>query len=82
MPLYLSVSSVQPFAKIAIENVDDEPGVTLVMGDGKIVGLRLSETADVVRLPELIEKFGLDPERVWSRLRGDEDFTLLRGGRG
>ncbi len=80
MPIYLSVGAVQPFADITTETVDDEPGLTLVRGDGKIVGIRLNETSDVVRLPGLIEKLGLDPERVWSRVHGDDDLTLLRGG--
>jgi hypothetical protein len=29
----------------------------------------------VLRLPELIERLGLDEERVWSRLRGDADVV-------
>jgi hypothetical protein len=78
MPLYLSVGAVQPFADVTTEAPDDEPGVVVVRGDGKIVGIRLAETSDVVRLPGLIEKFGLNPERVWSRLHGDDDLTLLR----
>lgn len=81
MSIYLSVGAVQPFADISTETPEDENGLLLVKGDGKIVGLRLEHTADVVQLPRLIEKFGLDPERVWSRLRGDDDPTLLRGGR-
>lgn len=40
MPIYLSVGAVQPFADITTETVDDEPGLTLVRGDGKIVGIR------------------------------------------
>jgi hypothetical protein len=80
MPIYLSVGAVQPFAAISVDVPDDEPGVTLVTGDGKLVGIRLDTTSDVVRLPALIEKFGLDADRVWSRIRGDEDLTQLRGG--
>ena len=80
MPIYLSVGAVQPFADITTETIDDEPGVMLVRGDGKIVGIRLEETSDVVRLPGLITKLDLDPERVWSRVHGDDDLTLVRGG--
>jgi hypothetical protein len=80
MPLYLSVHTVQPFAKIATEPLEGEPGVTIVTGDGKFVGIRLDETSDVVRLPGLIEKLKLDPDRVWSRLHGDADLTQARGG--
>ena len=79
MPIYLSVSTVQPFAEIATEPVPDEPGVTIVTGDGKVVGIRLDNTPDVVRLPALIEKLGLDADRVWSRLNGDSDPTQMRG---
>ncbi len=78
MPIYLSVGAVQPFADITTEAPADEPGVMLVRGDGKVVGIHLDETSDVVRLPGLIEKFGLNPERVWSRLHGDDDATLDR----
>ena len=49
--------------------------MTLVRGDGKVVGLRLEDPRSVVRLPELIERLGLDEERVWSRLRGDVDVV-------
>jgi hypothetical protein len=79
MPLYLSVSTVQPFAKIATEPLEGEPGVTIVTGDGKLVGIRLDKTSDVVRLPGLIEKLDLDAERVWSRVQGDSDLTQMRG---
>lgn len=79
MPIFLSVRTVQPFAKIATEPVEGEPGVTIVTGDGQVVGIRLDKTSDVVRLPGLIEKLGLDADRVWSRLRGDSDLTQMRG---
>jgi hypothetical protein len=80
MPIYLSVAAVQPFADITTETPEDEPGVTLVRGDGKIVGIHLDVTSDVVRLPGLIEKWGLDPDLVWSRLHGDTDITAGRRG--
>lgn len=81
MPIYLSVGAVQPFADITTEAPEDEPGVILVRGDGKIVGIHLDVTSDVVRLPGLIDKLGLDPERVWSRLRGDDDVTARASDR-
>ena len=56
-----------------------EEGVTLVRGDGKVVGLRLEDPRLVLKLPELIERLGLDEERVWNRLRGDAD--VLAGAR-
>ena len=58
-----------------------EEGVTLVRGDGKVVGLRLEDPRSVLRLPELIERLGLDEERVWSRLRGDVDVVPAPGRR-
>jgi hypothetical protein len=72
--IYLSLGHVQPFAEMATEVVEE--GVILVRGDGKVVGLRLEDPRLVVKLPELIERLGLDPERVWARLRGDADVVL------
>jgi hypothetical protein len=79
MPLYLSVGSVQPFAELTTEWPDDEPGVVLVKDGGKVVGIHLDESSDVVRLPGLIEKYGLNPEVVWGRLRGDDNGLGRRG---
>ena len=73
-PIYLSLGHVQPFAEMQTEAVED--GVTLVRGDGRVVGLRLDDPRMVLRLPELIERLDLDPERVWARLRGDADVLL------
>jgi hypothetical protein len=72
-PIYFTLGHVQPFADMATEAVEE--GVMLVRGDGKIVGLRLEDPRMVLRLPELIERLGLDEERVWSRLRGDADVV-------
>jgi hypothetical protein len=73
-PIYFSLGHVQPFADMATETVEE--GVTLVRGDGAIVGLRLEDPRLVLKLPELIERLGLDPDRVWARLRGDADVLL------
>jgi hypothetical protein len=75
-PIYFSLHHVQPFADMTTEEVED--GVHIVRGDGKIVGLRLLEPQLVVRLPEIIERLGLEPERVWSKLRGDSDMLINR----
>jgi hypothetical protein len=72
--IYFSLGHVQPFADMATEVV--EQGVMLVRGDGKVVGLRLDDPKLVLKLPELIERLGLDEERVWARLRGDADVLL------
>ena len=73
-PIYFSLGHVQPFAEM--ETTVVEEGVTVVRGDGKVVGLRLEDPRAVLRLPELIQKLGLDEERVWSRLRADADVLL------
>jgi hypothetical protein len=72
-PIYFTLGHVQPFADMSMEAVEE--GVTLVRGDGKIVGLRLEDPRLVLRLPELIERLGLDEERVWNRLQGDVDVV-------
>lgn len=73
-PIYFSLGHVQPFANMATEQVEE--GVMLVRGDGKVVGLRLEQPQLVLRLPELIERLGLDGDRIWSRLRADADVVL------
>jgi hypothetical protein len=72
--IYFSLGHVQPFADM--ETASLEEGVTVVRGDGKVVGLRLDDPRTVLRLPEIIEKLELDEERVWSRLRADDDVLL------
>ncbi|WP_217914326.1 hypothetical protein [Miltoncostaea marina] len=72
--IYFRLGNVQPFADMSAERVED--GVTLVKGDGKVVGLRLDEPRRVLDLPGIIERLGLDEERVWSRLRADDDVML------
>ncbi len=72
--IYFSLAYVQPFADMSTETVEE--GVTLVRGDGTVVGLRLDEPRLVLRLPELIERLDLDPEKVWNRLRGDADVLV------
>jgi hypothetical protein len=74
--IYFQLGLVQPFADMATEPLEGEEGVSLVRGDGKLVGLRLAEPRLVLRLPEVIERLGLDPDRVWNRLRADDDVTL------
>jgi hypothetical protein len=73
-PIYFSLGHVQPFAEMKTEPVEE--GVTLVRGDGVVVGLRLEDPKTVLRLPELIERLDLDENRVWGRLRADADVLL------
>ena len=60
-------------------------GMPAYAGDGKVVGIRLNDNRLVLKLPALIERFGLDEARVFAKLRGDDDVTLgrrsLHGGR-
>ena len=76
MSIYFSLGLVQPFADMKVEQIEE--GVQVVRGDGKIVGLRLEDPQRVLRLPDLIEQLELDPERVWARLRADDDVLLGR----
>lgn len=72
--IYFSLASVQPFADMSSQTIED--GVTVVKGDGVIVGLRLEEPRMVVRLSEICQKAGLDEEKVWPRLRADSDVLV------
>lgn len=72
--IYFSLAYVQPFADMSTESVEE--GVTLVRGDGTIVGLRLDEARLVLRLPEIIERLDLDADKVWNRLRADADVLV------
>ncbi len=72
-PIYFTLGHVQPFADMEKEDVEE--GVMLVRGDGKVVGLRLEDPRLVLKLPELIDRLGLDADRVWSRLRADADVV-------
>jgi hypothetical protein len=78
MALYFSLGFVQPFAEMETAELRDHPGVEVVRGDGKVVGLRLAEPQLVLRLPEVIAELGLDAERVWARLRADDDPLINR----
>ena len=72
--IYFSLGNVQPFADMMADR--PEEGVTIVTGDGKVVGLRLDDPRQVLDLPGIIERHGLDADRVWSRLRADDDVML------
>lgn len=76
MSVYFSLRTVQPFADMKTEKIED--GVTVVRGDGVVVGLRLDDPRDVTRIPEIAAKLEIDEERLWSKLRGDEDLLNSR----
>ena len=75
-PIYFSIRNVQPFADMSSEEVEE--GVLVIRGDGDVVALRLMDPRIVLRLPEIIERLGLDPEMMWSKLRGDADVLNSR----
>jgi hypothetical protein len=50
----------------------------MVTADGDVVGIRLDNPREVLRLDELIQTLNLDPERIWSRLRADDDVLNSR----
>lgn len=72
--IYFRLGNVQPFADMKAER--PEEGVTVIRGDGKIVGLRLDAPRMVLDLPGIIERVGLNEEQVWGRLRADDDVML------
>ena len=72
--IYFRLGNVQPFADMSADRVEE--GVTLVKGDGKIVGLRLDDPKMVLDLPGILERLEIDPERVWPRRRADDDVML------
>jgi hypothetical protein len=72
--IYFHLGNVQPFADMTADRVEE--GVTLVRGDGKIVGLRIDSPQMVLDLPGILERLEIEPERVWSRLRADDDVML------
>lgn len=78
MAIYFSIHACQPFADIGMDNVEGYDSVSIVTADGQIVGLRIENPREVVRLDEIIEKLGLDPDAIWNRLRADNDVLLGR----
>lgn len=77
-PIYFSLKNIQPFADMRSEDMADEDGVKLLYADGDLCGLRLESPRMVLRLDEIAEKLGLDPEPVWKRLRADTDYLTGR----
>ena len=78
MAIYFSIGFCQPFAKMATERVEGFESVETVSADGEIVGVRLENPRELLRLDELITTLNLDPDKVWQRLRADEDVLLGR----
>jgi hypothetical protein len=78
LAIYFSIGFCQPFAKMATERVEGFDSVETVSADGEIVGVRLENPRELLRLDELITTLNLNPDKVWQRLRADEDVLLGR----
>ncbi len=78
MAIYFSIGFCQPFAKMATEQVEGFESVETVSADGEIVGVRIENPRELLRLDELIATLNLNPDKVWQRLRADEDVLLGR----
>jgi hypothetical protein len=78
LAIYFSIGFCQPFAKMATEPVEGFDSVETVSADGEIVGVRLENPRELLRLDELITTLNLNPDKVWQRLRADEDVLLGR----
>ena len=76
--IYFSFGIVQPFAPM--ETAELEEGITALMGDGKIVGLRLADVRMLCQLDEIAERHGLDSDTLWARVRADDDALTGRRG--
>jgi len=78
MAIYFSIGFCQPFAEMSTDDVEGFESVQIVSADGEIVGVRIDNPREVLRLDKLIETLNLDPEKMWSRLRADDDVLLGR----
>ncbi|MEI7520532.1 MAG: hypothetical protein WCK40_04220 [Thermoleophilia bacterium] len=75
-PMYFSLRTVQPFAKMELRELEGEPGVDLTIADGEVVGLLLPDVRMLRRLEEICEKAGIDPYECWRRVHGDVDLSV------
>ena len=78
MAIYFSIGTCQPFAKMSTALVEGFDAVQTVLADGEVVGMRLENPRELLRLDELIAALNLNSERIWSRLRADDDVLNSR----
>jgi hypothetical protein len=78
MAIYFSIGFCQPFAKMSTVRVEGFESVEIVSADGDIVGVRIEDPREILRLDELITTLNLDPDRMWARLRADDDVLIGR----
>lgn len=78
MAIYFSIGTCQPFAKMETAPVAGFDAVSMVLADGEVVGVRLDNPREVLRLDDLIRELNLNPDLLWSRLRADDDVLNSR----
>lgn len=78
MAIYFSIGTCQPFATMRTETVEGFESVQTVLADGEVVGIRIDNPREILRLDDLIATLNLDSERMWSRLRADDDVLNSR----
>ncbi len=74
--MYFSLRTVQPFAQMELRTVEGEPGVSLTIADGVVVGMLLPDVRMLKRLEEICDKAGVDVAECWRRVRGDVDLSV------
>ncbi len=74
--MYFSLRTVQPFAQMELRTVEGEPGVSLTIADGVVVGMLLPDVRMLKRLEEICDKAGVDAAECWRRVRGDVDLSV------
>ena len=75
-PMYFSLRTVQPFAKMSLRDVEGEEGVQLTIADDQVVGMLLPDVRMLKRLEEICDKAGIDPYECWRRVQGDVDLSI------
>ncbi len=78
MAIYFSIGHCQPFAKMATEKLDGFDSVETVSADGTVVGVRMENPRELLRLDDIISALNLDADRMWSRVRADDDVLNSR----
>lgn len=78
MAIYFSIGTCQPFARMETVPVEGFSSASMVLADGDVVGLRLDDPREVLRLDDLIDTLNLNGDSIWSRLRADDDVLNSR----
>ncbi len=78
MAIYFSIGHCQPFAKMETAKLDGFDSVETVSADGTVVGVRMENPRELLRLDDIITALNLDADRMWSRVRADDDVLNSR----